>query len=83
MSSKIADIGAGSCSIAQYLEKTIKLKISSFDLGRSKENENYVTIANMITLPLEAESQDVVIYSLSLMGTDLKSILLEAARVTK
>lgn len=76
---KFADIG---CGINPLLKQKLPrgVQVSSFDLV-SKHKD--VTEANMISLPLESESIDCAVYSLSLMAKDLGKILLEAKRVLK
>ncbi|CEF67017.1 Ribosomal RNA-processing protein 8 [Strongyloides ratti] len=74
----IADMGCGDAKIAKELGKMHK--IWSFDLQQTNE---YVTPCNMSHVPLEDESVDIVVYCLSLMGTNLASFLKEANRILK
>ncbi|KAG1234961.1 hypothetical protein G6F68_018946 [Rhizopus microsporus] len=63
--------------IAQTLKKH---KVLSFDLIAKNE---LVTACDISKLPLEANSVDVVVFSLSLMGTNYLEFLKEAHRVLK
>ncbi|KAI9478405.1 MAG: methyltransferase-domain-containing protein [Benjaminiella poitrasii] len=73
----IADLGCGDAMIAQTLTKQ---KVLSFDLIAKND---YVTACDITKLPLEANSVDVVVFSLSLMGTNYLDFLKEAHRVLK
>ncbi|EIE78718.1 hypothetical protein G6F46_012126 [Rhizopus delemar] len=73
----IADLGCGDAMIAQTLKKH---KVLSFDLIAKNE---LVTACDISKLPLEANSVDVVVFSLSLMGTNYLEFLKEAHRVLK
>ncbi|CAG9764618.1 unnamed protein product [Ceutorhynchus assimilis] len=72
----IADFGCGEAKLAKSLQQ----KVHSFDLVASNE---LVTACDMAHVPLEASSVNVVVFCLSLMGTNLKDYLLEANRILK
>lgn len=72
----IADFGCGEAKLAQSVKQTVH----SFDLVA--ENER-VTACDMAHVPLQNNSIDVVVFCLSLMGTNLQDYLLEANRVLK
>lgn len=72
----VADFGCGDARLAQ----SIPNKVHSFDfVATSKE----VTVCNMAHTPLPTANVDVVVFCLSLMGTDLGAYLTEANRVLK
>ncbi|KAG2230544.1 hypothetical protein INT48_009884 [Thamnidium elegans] len=73
----IADLGCGDAMIAQTLTKQTVL---SFDLIAKNE---LVTACDITKLPLEANTVDVAVFSLSLMGTNYLDFLKEAHRVLK
>lgn len=73
----IADLGCGDAMIAQTLTKQ---KVLSFDLIAKND---LVTACDITKLPLEANSVDVAVFSLSLMGTNYLDFLKEAHRVLK
>ncbi|OBZ83023.1 Ribosomal RNA-processing protein 8 [Choanephora cucurbitarum] len=73
----IADLGCGDAMIAQSLKKH---NVLSFDLIAKNE---LVTACDISKLPLEPESVDVAVFSLSLMGTNYLDFLKEAHRVLK
>ncbi|KAK3843848.1 MAG: methyltransferase-domain-containing protein [Linnemannia gamsii] len=73
----IADLGCGDAQIAAELPNH---NVLSFDLVAKNER---VTACDIAHLPLEAESVDVAIFCLSLMGTDFLKFLKEAYRVLK
>ncbi|KAM9263412.1 ribosomal RNA-processing protein 8 [Cariama cristata] len=72
----VADFGCGDCKIAS----SIKNKVHSFDLVPLSP---LVTVCDMAKVPLAAESVDVAVFCLALMGTNLQEILEEANRVLK
>lgn len=78
---KIGDIGCGQARLAKEFGK--QFQIQSFDIGCMPEDKELVTIADMIRLPVKDGEFDMVVYSLSLMGTNIDQILLEANRVLK
>lgn len=73
---KIADMGCGEAALAKQLAHSVR----SFDLVSS---QNDVESCDMAHTPLLAQSMDVVVYCLALMGTTLTEYLLEANRVLK
>ncbi|XP_074866191.1 ribosomal RNA-processing protein 8 isoform X2 [Carettochelys insculpta] len=72
----VADFGCGDCKIAT----SVKNKVHSFDLVALSP---HVTVCDMAKVPLAAESVDVAVFCLALMGTNLQEILEEANRVLK
>ena len=64
----IADFGCGEARLAHSLSSTCK-KIYSFDLIALNEN---VTVCDFTRTPLENESIDIIVFCLSLMGTNLR-----------
>lgn len=76
-STVIADLGCGDAMIAQTLTSH---NVLSFDLIAKNE---LVTACDISKLPLEANSVDVAVFSLSLMGTNYVDFLKEAHRVLK
>ncbi|KAI6211850.1 Ribosomal RNA-processing protein 8 [Aphelenchoides besseyi] len=75
----IADMGCGEAQIAQKLARK-QLTIHSFDLVAANE---FVTPCNIAHTPLEDASVDVVVFCLSLMGTNLSLFFREANRILK
>jgi ubiquinone/menaquinone biosynthesis C-methylase UbiE len=73
----IADLGCGDAMIAQTLTKH---QVKSFDLIAKND---LVTACDISKLPLEPNSVDVAVFSLSLMGTNYIEFLKEAHRVLK
>ena len=74
----MADFGCGEARLARALEGAAK--VHSFDLVKLND---YVTVCDFANTPLESESCDVVVFCLSLMGTNLRDFLKEANRVLK
>lgn len=72
----VADFGCGEGEIG----KEAKQKVHSFDLVALHD---HITECDMSNVPLENESLDIVIFCLSLMGTNYFDYLLEANRVLK
>ncbi|KAM9602229.1 ribosomal RNA-processing protein 8 isoform 2-T2 [Morphnus guianensis] len=72
----VADFGCGDCKIAS----SVRNKVHSFDLVPLSP---LVTVCDMAKVPLAAESVDVAVFCLALMGTNLQEILEEANRVLK
>ncbi|XP_067841652.1 uncharacterized protein rrp8 [Heptranchias perlo] len=75
-SAVVADFGCGDCKIARSVRNTVY----SFDLVALNE---HVTVCDMANVPLAAESVDIVVFCLALMGTNLLDFLKEASRVLK
>lgn len=75
-SAVVVDMGCGDAQLAQSVPNTVH----SFDLvSRSP----IVTACNMAQLPLADTSADIVVFCLSLMGTNIGDFLKEAYRVLK
>ncbi|XP_017836402.1 ribosomal RNA-processing protein 8 [Drosophila busckii] len=72
----IGDFGCGEGKLAE----SVPNKVYSMDLVSSKPN---IIACNITNTHLEAQSLDVAVYCLSLMGTNLNDYLLEANRVLK
>ena len=90
-SDKIADFGCGDAKIARHFDKNrdknlndnsnnYSIKVVSFDLIALNK---YVTECDISNVPLEDESMDMVVFCLSLMGTNFHEYLIEAHRVLK
>ena len=74
----IADFGCGEARLARALEGSAQ--VHSFDLVKLND---LVTVCDFANTPLENESCDVVVFCLSLMGTNLRDFIKEANRVLK
>ncbi|XP_062370973.1 ribosomal RNA-processing protein 8 [Cinclus cinclus] len=72
----VADFGCGDCTLAA----SVKNQVHCFDLVPLCPR---VTVCDMAKVPLAAESVDVAVFCLALMGTNLQEILGEANRVLK
>lgn len=72
----IADFGCGDAKLA----KSVQQKVHSFDFVAINE---HITPCDMAHVPLEKESVNVVVFCLSLMGTNINEYLYEANRVLK
>ena len=72
----VADLGCGEARLARSVPNTVH----SFDLVAANER---VTVADIAHTPLEAASVDVVVFCLSLMGTNIRDFVFEAARILK
>ncbi|XP_062275008.1 ribosomal RNA-processing protein 8 [Scomber scombrus] len=72
----VADFGCGDCKIA----RSVKNKVHSFDLAAACD---LVTVCDMANVPLKDKSVDIIVFCLSLMGTNLADFLAEANRVLK
>ncbi|RNF23174.1 putative methyltransferase [Trypanosoma conorhini] len=75
----IADMGCGDAQVAQAMRPK-GYTVHSFDFCAVNE---YVTVANATSVPLDDNSVDICIFSLSLMSTDYVECLYEAFRVLK
>lgn len=73
----VADFGCGDAKLAQAFPE---IKIHSFDLVAVN---TYVTAGDMAHTSLASGSVDIVVFCLSLMGTNLQSFIKEANRVLK
>lgn len=74
----VADFGCGDAELA----RSIAQKCHSFDL-QTPEDAPEVVACNMSDVPLDDDTIDCAVFSLSLMGTDYGSFLEEAHRVLK
>lgn len=72
----IVDMGCGDAR----LSKSVLQKVYSIDLVSEVEG---VIQADMAKVPIDSNSVNVVVYCLSLMGTNLKDFLIEANRILK
>uniref|UniRef100_A0A1B0CXE7 Ribosomal RNA-processing protein 8 n=1 Tax=Lutzomyia longipalpis TaxID=7200 RepID=A0A1B0CXE7_LUTLO len=72
----VGDFGCGDARLAQ----SVPHKVYSLDLVAANQD---VIACDMANTPLKKNSLNVVVYCLSLMGTNLKDFLLEANRVLK
>jgi ribosomal RNA-processing protein 8 len=70
----IADLGAGDAELAQ----SVNNKVHSFDLVSKNDR---VVAADMSKLPLKGSTVNIVIFCLSLMGTNIGDFLREAHRI--
>ena len=77
----IADFGCGDAELAKLIGKS-KKKVYSLDL-ETPSHAPFVIACNMAKTPLESNSVDVAVFSLSLMGTDYYKFIEEASRVLK
>lgn len=73
----MADFGCGEAQLASSLPDAT---VHSFDLVAASD---LVTVCNMAHTPLQANSVDVAVFCLSLMGTNLSDFIKEANRVLK
>ena len=60
--------------------QSVKQKVYSFDLI---SNNPLVTAADIAHVPLDDSSVDIVVFCLSLMGTNIGDFILEANRILK
>lgn len=74
--SVIADLGCGEAR----LSRSVPNPVHSFDLVAVNED---VTVADIAHLPLEDASVDIVVFCLSLMGTNIRDFVFEASRILK
>ena len=72
---RVADFGCGDAELAKRAPQTT---VHSFDLESEAKG---VVACNMASVPLEDDSVEVAVFSLSLMGTDYGSFMEEAHRV--
>lgn len=73
----IADCGCGDARLARELSalpNSLRPTVHSFDLRSDKSRG--IVAANLANLPLPNESVDVVVFCLSLMGTDWPKFLM-------
>ena len=80
----VADLGCGDAKIAATFNHgkglKEKIKVLSYDLQASTPQ---VTVADIANLPLEAESVDITIFCLALMGTNFLDFVDEAYRILR
>jgi ribosomal RNA-processing protein 8 len=79
----IADLGCGDAPLArgcQSVVKDLQLKFHSFDLHAPN---THVTVADIAALPLRDGEADVVVFCLSLMGTNWVGFVEEGWRVLR
>ena len=77
----VADMGCGEAQLSLDLQQLNRnIKVLSFDLVSINDR---ITAANIKKVPLPAKSVDVVVFSLSLMGTDYVDFLKEAFRILR
>jgi len=79
-SKTIVDMGCGEAKLARELSNHGVHHVKSFDLVATNE---LVTACDMRKCPVEDESVDVVVFCLSLMGTNLVEFVREANRMLK
>ena len=72
----IADLGCGEARLA----RSVPNRVHSFDLVAANDS---VTVADIANLPLQDKSVDMVVFCLSLMGTNMRDFVFEAARILK
>jgi ribosomal RNA-processing protein 8 len=72
----VVDMGCGDARLSE----SVMQKVYSIDLVSSVEG---VIQSDMAKTPLETKSAHVVVYCLSLMGTNLKDFFIEANRILK
>lgn len=76
---KVADMGCGEAALAKALQDSPHT-IYSFDLVA---RNSFIVACDIAHVPLAEGSVDVVIFSLSLMGTDVTNFLIEAVRILR
>lgn len=81
----VADLGCGDAKIAGAINHQKprgkgKVRVLSYDLQASTPD---VTVADIAHLPLEAESVDIAIFCLALMGTNFLEFVEEAFRILR
>lgn len=86
----VADMGCGDAKIARVIDEegySDKLKIFSYDLvnkdGKQKWVNKYITPCDISNTPMKDSTADIVIFSLSLMGTNFLDFIKEAYRILK
>lgn len=73
----VADMGCGEATLAERVPQS---RVHSLDLVAANAR---VTACDMAHTPLAAASVDVVVFCLSLMGTNLNDFLIEANRILR
>jgi ribosomal RNA-processing protein 8 len=83
----IADLGCGTASLSYRLQPhlpNLNLTFHSFDLSKpTGPSAPLVTVADISALPLAANSVDVAVFCLALMGTNWLDFIDEAYRVLR
>ena len=74
----VADMGCGEAKLASRLHRL--MTVHSFDLVAANE---FITAADIAHVHLKNKSCDVVVFCLSLMGTNLDDFIAEAYRILK
>jgi ribosomal RNA-processing protein 8 len=72
----VADFGCGEARLAQ----SVKNKVHSFDFVATNE---HVTECDMKNVPLKADTCDIAVFCLSLMGKNVVDFVTEANRILK
>lgn len=75
----VADMGCGDARLARTLKSTHP-NIHSFDLVALNE---YIQVCDIAHTPLKPNSVDIVVFCLSLMGTNLTDFIHEAHRILR
>ena len=71
---KVADLGCGDAIIS----RSVKQNVISIDMVAANPS---VTVCDMANTSIESKSVDVVVFCLSLMGSNISDFLLEANRI--
>lgn len=87
----VVDMGCGEAKLAESLVKhqlnnpnsLYKINIQSFDLVKPIDNPYITAACNIKNVPVKSNYVDLVIFCLSLMGTDWFRFILEARRILK
>lgn len=74
----VADMGCGVGRLGKTLNDGKSIIVHSFDLVAANEN---ITACNIAHVPLKEKSVDIVVFCLSLMGTDFSDFIKEAWRI--
>lgn len=74
----VADMGCGDAKVSQSCSS--KHEIHSFDLVAAN---SHVTVADIAKVPLSKDYADIVIFCLSLMGTNYTDFIKESHRIMK
>jgi SAM-dependent methyltransferase len=76
----VADLGCGEGCLAERLRDMKKATVRSFDLVSIKP---HIEVADIANLPLDTETVDIAVFSLSLMGVNHVQFIQEAHRCLK
>lgn len=77
---KLADMGCGDALIARHFENNNNIIVSSYDLVKKNE---FVTAADISKINCPPGTFDIVVFCLSLMGSNYHDFLKEAHRILK